>query len=66
MPTWECFKELCILHFEPTVRSTRLCELARLPFVSMVQDYSDHFQHGVVSFPQSVHPIEDGTLWAAY
>jgi hypothetical protein len=43
MPTWECFKELCNLRFGPTVRGTRLSELARLPFVSTVQDYSDRF-----------------------
>ena len=43
MPTWEHFKELCNLHFGPIVRGTRLSELARLPFVSTVHDYSDHF-----------------------
>ncbi|WVZ84981.1 hypothetical protein U9M48_031946 [Paspalum notatum var. saurae] len=43
MPTWERFKEVCILRFGPPVRGTRLSELARLPFTSTVQDYADRF-----------------------
>ena len=43
MPTWDHFKELCNLQFGLTVRGTRLSELARLPFTSMVQDYSERF-----------------------
>ena len=39
----ECFKEIYNLCFGPAVRGTRLSELARLPFVSTVQDYSDRF-----------------------
>jgi hypothetical protein len=43
MPSWERFKELCNLRFGPAVRNTRLSELARMPFTSTVQDYSDRF-----------------------
>ena len=43
MPTWDRFKELCNLQFGPAVRGTRLSELARLPFTSTVQDYSERF-----------------------
>jgi hypothetical protein len=43
MPTWERFKELCNLCFGLAVRNTCLSELARLPFLSTVQDYSDRF-----------------------
>ena len=43
MPTWDRFKELCNLRFGSAVRGTRLSELARLPFLSTVQDYSDRF-----------------------
>ncbi|XP_066374817.1 uncharacterized protein [Miscanthus floridulus] len=43
MPAWEQFRELCQLRFGPPTRGTHLAELARLPFTSMVQDYSDSF-----------------------
>jgi hypothetical protein len=43
MPTWDRFKELCNLCFGPAVRGTHLSVLARLPFLSMIQDYSDRF-----------------------
>jgi len=43
MPTWDRFKELCNFRFGPAVRGTRLSELARLPFTSTVQEYSDRF-----------------------
>ncbi|WVZ49481.1 hypothetical protein U9M48_000839 [Paspalum notatum var. saurae] len=41
MPSWERFRELCSLRFRPTVRDTCLSELARLPFTSTVQDYTE-------------------------
>ncbi|WVZ49309.1 hypothetical protein U9M48_000678 [Paspalum notatum var. saurae] len=41
MPSWERFRELCSLRFKPTVRDTCLSELARLPFTSTVQDYTE-------------------------
>ena len=40
---WDHFKELCNLQFGPAVRGTHLSELARLPFTSTVQDYSERF-----------------------
>ncbi|WVZ51722.1 hypothetical protein U9M48_002837 [Paspalum notatum var. saurae] len=43
MPSWECFRELCTLCFGPTVRGTRLSELARLLFTSTIQDYTERF-----------------------
>ena len=43
MPTWERFRELCQLHFGPAMQGTRLAELARLPFGSSVQDYSERY-----------------------
>jgi hypothetical protein len=43
MPTWDRFKELCNLRFGPAVRGTHLFVLARLPFLSTIQDYSDRF-----------------------
>jgi hypothetical protein len=36
MPLWERFKELCHLQFGPPMRDSRLAELGRLPFRSMV------------------------------
>lgn len=41
MPSCERFCELCTLCFGPTVRGTRLSELARLSFTSSVQEYAD-------------------------
>ena len=43
MPPWERFRELCSLRFGPPVLGTRLAELARLPFGSSVQDYSERY-----------------------
>jgi hypothetical protein len=43
MPPWERFRELCSLSFRPPVLGTRLAELARLPFGSSVQDYSERY-----------------------
>ena len=43
MPTWDRFGELCTLRFGPSFHGTRLSELARLPFVSTVQDYAERF-----------------------
>jgi hypothetical protein len=44
MPPWDRFRELCLLRFGPPVRGSRLAELGRLPFTSMVQDFADRFQ----------------------
>ena len=41
MSSWECFKDLCRLRFGPPIHGSRLAELGRLPFVSMVQDFVD-------------------------
>jgi hypothetical protein len=43
MPPWERFRKLCSLRFGPPVLGTRLAELARLPFGSSVQDYSERY-----------------------
>ena len=43
MPPWERFRELCQLRFGPPTHGTRLAELARLPFTSTVQDYSERY-----------------------
>jgi hypothetical protein len=43
MPPWECFWDLCSLRFGLPVLGTRLAELARLPFVSTVQDYLERY-----------------------
>jgi hypothetical protein len=41
--TWKRFKELCHLQFGPLVRGSRLAELDRIQFHSIVQDYTDRF-----------------------
>jgi hypothetical protein len=44
MPPWDHFRELCLLCFGPPVCDSRLAELGRLPFTTMVQDFADRFQ----------------------
>ena len=44
MPTWERFRNLCLLRFCPPIRGSRLAELGRLPFTTSVQDFADRFQ----------------------
>jgi hypothetical protein len=44
MPPWDRFRELCLLHFGPPIRGSRLAELGRLSFTSTVQDFADRFQ----------------------
>jgi hypothetical protein len=43
MHSWERFKELYHLRFGLAVRNNRLAELAGLPFLSTVQEYSERF-----------------------
>jgi hypothetical protein len=43
MSGWDRFKELCHLCLCPAVRINRLVEIARLLFLSTVQEYSEHF-----------------------
>ena len=43
MPPWDRFRSLCNLQFGPAVRNTCISELARLPFLSTVQEYSQRF-----------------------
>jgi hypothetical protein len=67
MPTWDHFKELCNLRFAPAVCGTRLSELARLPFLSTVQDYSDRFNTVLCHARNlSAPPRRRDSLWAAY
>jgi hypothetical protein len=42
-PSWERLKELCHLQFGPPVCGSRLAELGRIHFHSIVQDYTDRF-----------------------
>ncbi|KAK1626321.1 hypothetical protein QYE76_000636 [Lolium multiflorum] len=44
MPSWERFRNLCLQRFGPTLRGSRLAELGRLAFTTMVQDFADRFQ----------------------
>ena len=43
MLLWDRFTEVCNLRFGPAFHGTSLSELARLPFVSTIQDYADRF-----------------------
>jgi hypothetical protein len=62
MPIWECFKELCNFCFEPAVRGTHLSKLARLPFLSMVQDYSNRF-NAVLCLAQNLYAPQKAELF---
>ena len=62
MPSWERFKELCNLRFGPAVRGTRLSKLARLPFLTMVQEYSDRF-NVVLCHARNLSPLQKAELF---
>jgi hypothetical protein len=62
MPTWECFKELCNFCFGPAVRGTRLSKLARLPFLSTMQDYSNRF-NAVLCHAQNLYAPQKAELF---
>jgi hypothetical protein len=62
MPSWEHFKELCNLRFGLAVRGTHLSELARLPFLTTVQEYSDHF-NAVLYHARNLSPLQKAELF---
>lgn len=65
MPPWDRFKSLCNLQFGPAMRNTCISELARLPFLSTVQEYSQRFNAVLchsrnISGPQKVEQFVGG------
>ncbi|XP_062182160.1 uncharacterized protein LOC133886488 [Phragmites australis] len=62
MPGWERFKELCNLRFGPPVRINRLAELARLPFLSTVQEYSERF-NALLCHARNLSPVQKAELF---
>jgi hypothetical protein len=44
MMPWERFRDPCLLRFGPPVHGSRIAELGRLQFTSLVQDFADRFQ----------------------
>ena len=62
MPSWERFRGLCQLRFGPPTQGTRLAELARLPFLSSVQDYSDRF-NSVLCHASNLNSLQKAELF---
>ncbi|XP_066321417.1 uncharacterized protein [Miscanthus floridulus] len=62
MPHWERFRELCSLRFGPAVQGTRLAVLARLPFLSTVQDYSERY-NAVLCHARDLSPRQKAELY---
>jgi len=62
MPSWERFRSLCQLRFGPPTQGTRLAELARLPFLSSVQDYSDRF-NSVLCHASNLNSLQKAELF---
>jgi len=62
MPTWERFRDLCQLRFGPPTHGTRLAELARLPFQSSVQEYSDRY-NAVLCHARDLNPRQKAELF---
>jgi hypothetical protein len=62
MPSWERFHELCSLRFGLAVQGTRLAELARLPFTSSMQDYSDRY-NAVLCHAHDLSPHQKAELY---
>jgi len=64
MPSWERFRNLCQFRFGPPMQGTRLAELARLPFLSSVQDYSNRF-NAVLCHARDLNPLQKAELFAS-
>ena len=62
MPSWECFRALCSLRFGPPVLGTRLAELARLPFGTTVEDFSERF-NVVLCHTRDLSPRQKAELY---
>jgi len=62
MPLWERFRNLCQLCFGPLTQVTWLAELARLPFHSSDQDYSDRF-NAVLCHARDLNPLQKAELF---
>ena len=62
MPSWERFHGLCQLRFGLPTQGTRLAELARLPFLSSVQDYSDRF-NSVLCHASNLNSLQKAELF---
>ncbi|KAG8056256.1 hypothetical protein GUJ93_ZPchr0002g26237 [Zizania palustris] len=62
MPSWDKFKELCHMRFGPTVRIIRLSELAHLPFLSTVQEYSERF-NAILCHAHDLSPVQKADLF---
>ena len=62
MPSWERFRALCSLRFGPPVLGTRLAELARLPFGTTVQDFSERF-NAVLCHTRDLSPRQKAELY---
>jgi hypothetical protein len=63
MPTWERFRALCQLQFGPPTHGTRLAELARLPFTSTVQEYSERYNAVLTHTDNDLDPRQKAKLF---
>jgi hypothetical protein len=62
MPAWERFRALCQLRFGPPTQGTRLAQLARLPFTSSVQEYSNRY-NAVLCHARDLNPRQKAELF---
>jgi hypothetical protein len=62
MPTWVRFKELCHLQFGPPIRDSRLVELGRLQFRTMVQEFTERF-NAVLCHARNLDAVQKAELF---
>ena len=62
MPAWDRFRALCQLRFDPPTQGTRLAQLARLPFTSSVQEYSNRY-NAILCHARDLNPRQKAELY---
>ena len=62
MPAWDRFRALCQLRFGPPTQGTRLAQLARLPFTSSVQEYSNRY-NAILCHARDLNPRQKAELY---
>jgi hypothetical protein len=63
MLTWERFRAVCQMQFRPPTQGTRLAELARLPFISTVQEYAERYNAVLCHTDDDLGPRQKAKLF---
>jgi hypothetical protein len=63
MLTWERFHAVCQMQFGQPTQGTRLVELARLPFISTVQEYAERYNAVLCHTDDDLGPRQKAKLF---